>query len=54
MRPFHILFGVVIVGYGVTLFWQIRNGTLQGKQRVTQLVILGLFALSWVADTFGW
>jgi cytochrome bd-type quinol oxidase subunit 1 len=54
MRPFHILFGLLIVAYGISLVWQIRKGTLQGKQRVTQIIILGLFALSWVANTFGW
>lgn len=54
MRSFHILFGLLIVAYAISLVWQIRKGTLQGTQRVTQLVILGLFALSWAANTFGW
>ena len=54
MRPFHILLGLVIVAYGISLAWQIRKGTLQGKQRVAQFVLLGLFALTWVANTFGW
>jgi len=53
MKPFHILLGVLIVAYGISLAWQIQKGKLQGTQRVTQLVILGLFALSWVATTLG-
>jgi cytochrome bd-type quinol oxidase subunit 1 len=54
MRPFHILLGFVIVVYGISLVWQIRKGKLQGNQRLLQFAILGLFALSWVANTLGW
>ncbi|HEV1285196.1 MAG TPA: hypothetical protein VNU44_07795 [Bryobacteraceae bacterium] len=54
MTWFHILYGVAIVIFAVFLVWRSSRGTLQGKDRVGAFALLGLAALGWLANTFGW
>jgi hypothetical protein len=54
MTWFHILYGVAIVIIAVFLVWRSSQGRLQGKDRVGAFALLGLAALGWLANTFGW
>jgi hypothetical protein len=54
MTWFHILYGVAIVIYALFLVWRSSKGSLQGGERLNAFALLGLAALGWLANTFGW
>jgi hypothetical protein len=54
MTWFHIFYGVAIVIFAFFLVWRSSRGRLQGGDRVGAFALLGLAALGWLANTFGW